>query len=193
MILPTTPGGFAVIEADPPWSFATYDGESSVPTQAADPYRTMSLDALKALPVADVTAPDCLLHLWTFGCFLEQALALGAAWGFTYKTDGFMWVKQWGDAAQIEMFDHPPRTKIGMGYWNRKEVEYGLIFTRGSPSRISGGVRQVIFAQAREHSRKPDERYERLEALAPGPYLELFGRRSRRGWTIFGDEATKFD
>jgi N6-adenosine-specific RNA methylase IME4 len=79
-----------------------------------------------------------------------------------------------------------------MGYWSRKQTEICLLFTRGSPRRLGKGVRQLIVAPRREHSRKPDERYERIEALVNGPYLELFARTSRPGWSAWGNETDKF-
>jgi N6-adenosine-specific RNA methylase IME4 len=153
----------------------------------------MSLDEMKALPVADLAAKDCLLHMWVIGSHLDQAIELGRHWGFTFKSDGLVWVKTG---------KHDPAVRpISMGKWVRKQVEYGLLFSRGKPSRTDAGVRQlietedenVIYAPKREHSRKPDERYERLERLAAGPYLEMFARQSRPGWASWGNEATRFD
>ncbi len=82
---------------------------------------------------------------------------------------------------------------MGMGKWLRQDSEVGLIFTVGKPSRLSAGVRQTILEPAREHSRKPDVRFERLEALVAGPRLEMFSRSSRAGWDAMGDEVGKFD
>jgi len=85
------------------------------------------------------------------------------------------------------------RTRMGMGKWTRKETEFALLFTRGKPSRLSGGVREIIDAPRREHSRKPDEQYDRIEALVGGPYLEMFARQRRGGWDSWGNEVDKFD
>ena len=78
---------------------------------------------------------------------------------------------------------------MGLGYHTRQNVELCLSATKGKPKRVSGGVHQVVMAPRREHSRKPDEVYERIEALYPGPYLELFSRTSRTGWDAIGDEV----
>lgn len=183
-----TGGPFGAIEADPPWSFLTYDRKSSVPTQAADPYQTMSLDDLKALPVADVAAADCALFLWTVDAHLAEAMALGAAWGFEFKTIALIWVK----AVPYIGADGFFTPQMGMGYWTRKEAEVCLLFTRGKPKRLSKSVRQVLAQPRREHSRKPFEAHQRIEKLVGGPYLEMFGRAPRKGWTVWGNEVEKF-
>jgi len=147
---------------------------------------------MKALPVADLAAKDCLLNMWVIGSHLDQAIELGRHWGFLFKSDGFIWVKTGKHDATLR--------PIGMGKWVRKQVEYSLIFSRGKPSRTDAGVRQlietgenVIYAPKREHSRKPEERYERIERLVSGPYVELFARETRRGWSCWGNETSKFD
>lgn len=179
---------YGVIEADPPWSYKTYSNSDRgvVPHRTEDaPYDPMTAEELLALPVAEIAAEDCVLHMWTISSHFDQCLALGRAWGFTYKSFGFNWVKT--------QKSDPEKPKMGMGKWFRQESEIGLIFTRGKPKRLSAGVRQVIMEPKREHSRKPDVRLERLEQLAAGPYLEMFSRKSRKGWDVMGDEAGKFD
>ncbi len=167
---------FGCIIADPPWSFKSYDGKSAVPTQAADPYGVMSIADLKTLPVADVAAKDCLLLMWTVSHLQDEAAEVGRAWGFTPKSVGFIWDKQ----------------RIGMGYWVRQEAEICKLFTRGKPKRLNADVRQMIRAPRREHSRKPDEQYERAERLVAGPYLEMFARQRRAGWSAWGNEVGSF-
>ncbi|ARB05726.1 DNA methyltransferase [Synechococcus virus S-ESS1] len=179
---------YGVIYADPPWSFKTYSNrdEGTVPHRSSEaPYRSMTAEQLVLLPVEEVAAKDCVLHMWVISSHIDQALALGRAWGFTFKSLGLVWVKtQKGD---------PETPKMGMGKWFRQEVEMCLLFTRGKPSRASAGVRQTILEPAREHSRKPDVGYERVEALSAGPYLEMFSRSSRPGWDCMGDQVGKFD
>lgn len=177
---PDLPSGpFACILADPPWRFETYDGEDSVPTQGDDPYVTMTLDDMCALPVGDVAAADCALFMWVVGSNLEDAFTLGRAWGFTYKTDAFVWVKS-------KLGGWPV---VGMGYWTRKQTETCLLFTRGSPKRLAKGVEQLIHCPRGAHSAKPDHQYEAIEALVGGPYLELFARTRRIGWSSWGNEV----
>ncbi len=82
---------------------------------------------------------------------------------------------------------------MGMGYWTRQEAEICHLFKRGKPKRLSRGVRSVIRAPRREHSRKPDEQYDRIEALVEGPYLEMFSRQNRSGWTSWGNQTEMFE
>ena len=181
-------GHYGTIYADPPWAFKTYsDSElGTVPHRGAtEPYPPMSREDLLALPVNEIAAKDCVLHMWTISSHADQAIELAAKWGFTYKSLGFVWVKtQKGD---------PEVPKMGMGHWLRQEAEVALLFTRGKPARLSKGVRQVILEPAREHSRKPDGFYERVEALSAGPYCELFSRTSRDGWDQMGNQLGFFD
>jgi N6-adenosine-specific RNA methylase IME4 len=74
------------------------------------------------------------------------------------------------------------------GYWTRANPEACWLATRGAPKRLHADVRQLIVAPIMEHSRKPDEAYERIERLVEGPYLELYARRPRPGWTSWGNE-----
>ena len=181
---PLPQGPFGVILADPPWSFKSWSGKTGTPHRTAnDHYVTTKTDKLADIPLVDVVARDCALFMWVVDSHVDQALALGTAWGFDFKTIAFVWHK--GTAA-----DH---AKIGMGYWTRKQAETCFMFTRGKPKRLSAGVRQLIVAPRREHSRKPDEQYERIEALVGGPYLELFARHTRPGWSAWGNETDKFN
>jgi len=192
MTAPLPAGPFACILADPPWGFRTYSGTDAVPTLAADPYATMTQDEMKALPVADVAGPDCLLIMWVVSSHIPQAIDLAAAWGFTYRSLGPVWIKA-RSPDQLEMFGDAPISDLSMGYWFRQQSEIALVFGRGSPERLSCGVRQVIWAPRREHSRKPDETHERIQALVAGPYLEMFAREPRPGWTVWGNQTDKFE
>ena len=179
---------YSTILADPPWSYKTFSNpkQGTVPHRTEDaPYLSMTREELLALPVADLAAKDSILHMWVISSHMDQALELGKAWGFTYKSLGMVWVKtQKGD---------PETPKMGMGKWFRQEAEVCLLFTKGKPSRVSAGVRQVMLEPAREHSRKPDESLDRVEALTAGPYLELFSRSTRAGWDAMGNQKGKFD
>jgi N6-adenosine-specific RNA methylase IME4 len=77
---------------------------------------------------------------------------------------------------------------MGQGYWTRANPEDCWLATRGHPKRLHADVRQFITAPVAEHSRKPDEIYERIERLVDGPYLELYARRDRPGWMTWGNE-----
>jgi len=187
---------FSCILADPPWAFRTFSGENMTPHRCAeDHYPTMTLAEMQALPVADLAAKDCALFMWVVGSHLAESIELAASWGFTFKTDAFYWLKQkLIGADQIDLFtDDIPEPRISFGYWTRKQVEPCWLFTRGKPKRLSKGVRQAIIEPRREHSRKPDQQYDRIEALVAGPYLELFSRTSRPGWTAWGNMAGTFE
>jgi N6-adenosine-specific RNA methylase IME4 len=109
-----------------------------------------------------------------------------ASWGFTYKTAAFVWVKTTRNAEVVTLAGEG--LHWGMGYATRSNTEPCLLATRGAPLRLAANVHQVIMAPVGEHSAKPDEAYRRIERLYPGPYLELFARRPREGWTTWGDE-----
>lgn len=168
---------FGAILADPPWSFRTYANDNVAPARGAQPYSVMSLADITALPVANVAAKDCLLFMWTVSHLQREAFDVADAWGFRPVSVAFVWDKG----------------RMGMGYWTRQEVEICHLFKRGKPARLSKGVRSLIRAPRREHSRKPDEQYARIEALCAGPYLELFARQSWSGWVAWGNQTNKFD
>lgn len=170
-------GEFGAILADPPWSFKTYANDNIAPARGAQPYRVMSIDDIKAIPVSQAAASNCLLFMWTVSHLQAAAFEVADAWGFKPVSVAFVWDK----------------ARMGMGYWTRQEVEICHLFKRGSPRRRSKGVRQIIRAPRREHSRKPDEQYERIEELVGGPYLELFARQSWPGWSAWGNETTKYE
>jgi len=186
---------FGCILADPPWAFRTHSGKTMTPHRCAeDHYLTMTLAEMAELPVERLAAPDCALFMWVVGSHLVEAIELAAAWGFSFKTDAFYWLKQrLIGADQIDLFTGDiPEPRISMGYWTRKQVEPCWLFTRGSPKRLAKGVRQAIVEPRREHSRKPDCQYDRIEALVAGPYLELFARTTRPGWSSWGNQTDKF-
>lgn len=168
---------YGAILIDPPWGLNTYSKKGVVPARGEQPYKTMKLADMAKLPVPDLAAKDCALFMWQSDSLPYAALTLAEAWGFRIVTDNvFVWRKP----------------SIGMGYWSRKECETVCLMTKGHPRRLSKGVRQVIDAPRREHSRKPDEQYERIQKLVAGPYLEMFARQQWPGWDSLGDEKNKF-
>ena len=194
MRLPTTPGGYAVIYADPAWTFRTRSakGQGRSPQRH---YATMDLAAIAALPVADVAARNASLFLWTTTPHLPAALSIMAGWGFVYSSVAFVWVKLKKSAnptqLRVTTLDDAD-CFVGMGYTTRQNAEFVLLGRRGAPKRRSAAVRQVVIAPRREHSRKPDQVRARIEALMAGPYLELFARTRAPGWDSWGDEVERF-
>jgi N6-adenosine-specific RNA methylase IME4 len=196
MDAPPQAGQYRVIYADPPWRFATYSDKGKGRSAEAH-YDCLSLDDIKSFPVATWAAVDAVLLLWATDPLLTRALEVIEAWGFAYKTVGFYWVKlnksvggrlsrEWPLLAERDFF-------TGLGFWTRANPEPCLLATRGQPRRRAGDVPKLLIAPRREHSRKPDETYARIERLLPGPYLELFARQSRPGWDGFGDQDGLFD
>ena len=156
----------------------------------------MSLADIKALPVAASAAKDCVLLMWAVDPMIPEALAVGASWGFKFKTVGLVWVKERrATSTRGSAFADPDeqRFPMGTGYWTRANPELCLLFTRGHPKRLSANVRKLMIAARREHSRKPDEQYDRIARLVDGPYLELFARKQRKNWRVAGNETDKFE
>lgn len=183
--LPT--GKYGAILADPPWPYATYSAKGKGRSAEAY-YDTLSIEDIKAFAVgARWALPACVLFLWVTKPTLPQALEVIPAWGFEYKTNGFCWVKTYPETGDA-LFELQHRYFFGLGHWTRSNPENCLLATRGKPQRSNADVPELIVAAIREHSRKPDEIYERIERLVPGPYLELFASSNaahRPGWTRF--------
>lgn len=187
---------YGAIAIDPASRFSSYTAiQSQNPTSRRDNerhYKTMSFAELAALPIKDLAAPTgCHLFLWTSGPFLPQAFALIEAWRFKYSTRAFTWLKTrrtWGPGDPLLESDF----HIGLGLTVRHQTEMVLLARRGNARRIAKDVREVIVAGRREHSRKPDEFFRRVEHYCAGPYVELFARERRPNWDCWGDEANKF-
>jgi N6-adenosine-specific RNA methylase IME4 len=169
---------FGVVYADPAWPFDAYSGKGKQ-RSAERHYDTESIERTQALPVQALAADDCALLLWAVWPRLDDALDVIRAWGFAYQTCGFLWVKQNPSGEGLYM---------GMGYHTRANSEPCLLATRGSPRRLANDVRQVVLDPVAQHSAKPEEVARRIERLYGGPYLELFARRPREGWTTWGNE-----
>jgi len=164
---------YSVIYADPPWDWKTYSDKGRAKTSDKH-YSLMGIEDLKMFPIGDIADGDCILFMWVQDAHMSDALELGEAWGFTYKTIGFVWDKQ----------------NFGMGYWTRKGAEVCLLFTKGHPHREDAGVRQFISEKATIHSKKPDEVRNRIVKLMGDlPRIELFARRKVEGWDCWGNEV----
>jgi N6-adenosine-specific RNA methylase IME4 len=194
---------YGVIYADPPWLFRTYSAKGTG-RGAISHYHVMTFDEIKALPVGEWTLPDCALFLWLPGPHLLQGLQLMNAWGFTYKGSGFVWIKPVKSVAKLLADRRAGRPliagkigkidfSIGTGYGTRKNAEFCLLGTRGSPHRLSKGVEELIVEPRRQHSQKPDCARDRIMRLFPGPYLELFARSTVPGWDAQGDQVGLLD
>lgn len=181
---------YGVILADPAWQFRVWNKDTGQGRSAEAHYRTMPLEDMKRLPIADLAAPNCALLMWAVWPSLPDAIALGQAWGFEYKTIGFDWIKTRAKAHQrFVTLDDSRNYHMGMGYYTRANTEPCLLFTRGRVKRLSKAVRMLVVAPVQEHSRKPDEVHKRIEQLFGGPYLEMFARRPFPGWDLWGNEV----
>ena len=171
---------YSVIYADPPWQYKVYS-KKGMGRSAESHYPTMTIEDIKALPVEKLADKDCALFLWvTFPCLLEGIETL-KAWGFTYKTVAFTWIKQ--NKKSDSLF-------WGMGYWTRANAELCLLGTRGHPKRAGKGVHQVIISHIEEHSRKPYEAHRRImELMGDVSKIELFARRKTVGFDVWGNEV----
>jgi len=192
-------GQYGLVYFDPPWKYEMFS-DKGLEKSPDKHYDTMSLDELKAMrdDVIFATAPDAVGIMWTTFALLDQALELMAAWGFKYKTGG-PWIKRAGTG----------NPAMATGYILRSSAEIFLIGTVGRPRTKNKGQRNLLLTGEwpedvseinaiivdtlrREHSRKPDEMIPLIEALFEGPYLELFSRTTRPGWTCWGNQTEKF-
>lgn len=176
---------FATILADPPWQFQNKTGKVAPEHKRLNRYSTMVLEDICALPVASVCADTSHLYLWVPNALLPEGLRVLAEWGFQYKAN-LVWHKVRKDGG--------PDGR-GVGFYFRNTTEIILFGVRGKNARtLAPGRSQVniIRTMKREHSRKPDEQYGIIEACSPGPYLELFGRGPREGWTTWGNQAEDY-
>jgi N6-adenosine-specific RNA methylase IME4 len=173
---------FATILADPPWQFINRTGKVAPEHRRLSRYGTMELPVIKALPIGSACAPTAHLYLWVPNAMLPEGIEVMRAWGFQYKSN-IVWHKVRKDGGSDGR---------GVGFYFRNVTELILFGTRGKNARtLAPGRSQVnyISSRKREHSRKPDEQYPLIESCSPGPYLELFGRGVRTGWTTWGNQA----
>lgn len=173
---------FTSILADPPWQFINRTGKVAPEHRRLARYRTMTTDEICALPVSEHVKSTAHLYLWVPNALLPDGLRVMEAWGFQYKSN-IVWHKVRKDGGSDGR---------GVGFYFRNVTELLLFGVRGKNARtLAPGRRQVNYmaSRKREHSRKPDEQYQIIEACSPGPYLELFARGTRPGWSYWGDQA----
>jgi len=163
--LPRIEGKYNVIVVDPPWAYGTiYDPQGR---RCASPYPEMSIEELKQLEIP--CSEDCVLWLWTTNAFIHDAFHLLEAWGFEPKTI-LTWVKN----------------TIGLGNWLRGQTEHCILAVKGKPIIDLTNQATVLFAESKEHSKKPVEFYKLVDSLCYGSKLDFFGREKHEGWEIYG-------
>lgn len=175
---------FSTILADPPWQFQNRTGKMAPEHKRLNRYGTLTLEEIKNIPVSQASEKDAHLYLWVPNALLAEGLAVMHAWGFSYKTN-IIWEK-------IRKDGEPDGR--GVGFYFRNVTEILLFGIRGRMRTLQPGRSQVniIRSRKREHSRKPDEQYQIIEACSPGGYLELFGRGGRDKWVTWGNQADDY-
>jgi N6-adenosine-specific RNA methylase IME4 len=161
---------FGCIYADPPWKY----GNQGTRASTNNHYQTMTVEEIAAEPVAQLSADNCHLHLWTTNGFLFEAREIMEAWGFKYKSV-FVWVKP----------------QMGMGNYWRLSHEFMLLGVKGSLPFREHNLMSWLEADRTKHSRKPRAVREMIERASPGPYLELYGREEIEGWTVYGNQIER--
>ena len=175
---------FKTVLADPPWQFQNRTGKMAPEHKRLTRYSTMKLADICSLPVADMLDETAHLYLWVPNALMPEGLEVLKAWGFEYKTN-LIWYKVRKDGG--------PDGR-GVGFYFRNVTEMILFGVKGNKARtLQPGRSQVniIRSMKQEHSRKPDELYDLIERCSPGPYLEMFARGVRPGWTSWGDQANE--
>ncbi len=172
---PVTAGraGFGTVVLDPPWSFDNKGSRAA----ADNHYQTVPSRLLHRIPLEDWMADTSAMFMWTTDSHIEEALALMKIYGFNYK-QMLHWIKI-----------KENRLQVGMGNYMRHVSETCLFGTRGKVKVKRHDVPAVIFAPRTEHSTKPAAIYQLAEYLCEGPYLEMFARERRPGWTSWGNEV----
>ncbi|MCL2150849.1 MAG: MT-A70 family methyltransferase [Coriobacteriia bacterium] len=173
---------FQTILADPPWQFKNRTGKVAPEHKRLNRYATLSIEEIKAIPVAEIADDTCHLYLWVPNALLPSGLQVMEAWGFEYKTN-IIWEK-------IRKDGEPDGR--GVGFYFRNVTEILLFGVRGTNARTLSPARSqvnLLRSRKREHSRKPDEIFEIIEQCSNAPYIELFARGRREGWVLWGNEA----
>jgi N6-adenosine-specific RNA methylase IME4 len=178
---------YSVILADPPWSYADvnmdwatdvkkYDNNRSV----VDHYEVMDLDSVKGLPVLDIANENCALFLWCVWPLIYESKEVMESWGFTYRSIAWLWAKLNPSGLGFH---------TGLGYYTRANTEPCMLAIRGRMTPAVKDVLALIVSPVREHSRKPDEQYGKIQRLYPdASKIELFARRKRPEWSAWGNE-----
>lgn len=170
---------YNIIYADPAW---TYDDKCHAGERGAEyKYPCMSIEEIKQLPVERLAEQDCTLFIWVTWPMIAEGLEVIKAWGFKYKTLGFVWIKLNKIAKTLFW---------GMGNWTRSNTKICLIGIKGKPKRINKGIHSVIMSVIEKHSKKPDIVREKIvELMGDLSRIELFARQEVSGWDCWGNEV----
>ncbi len=201
--IPRVPGGYRTVLVDPPWKYAQKLVQKAR-GGAAKWYRTLTVAEIGTLPIRELAGRDCQLWLWTTNTFLHDAFHLLEDWGFTYKSK-ITWAKGHVTSGRLTL-------QMGLGYWLHGVTEELLLATVGDPRwKMRGpkgatglnlstlllepdvdadeaGASALLLEAKGPHSVKPENSYRVVEAMGMEPRLELFARRPRPGWAVWGDQ-----
>lgn len=183
---------YAIIYADPPWKYK----DKSCDGACEKIYPTLGADQICELPIKQLAAKDSVLFMWATYPQLQEAFKVIEAWGFTYKTIAFQWIKL---NRNVELNNFMISTVadilhkacfFGLGRWTRGNTECCLLATKGKPKRIDNAVSQLIFSPLTRHSAKPPETRDKIVRLmGDNDRLELFAREHAAGWDCWGNEV----
>lgn len=201
---------YSIIFLDPPWK---YNSRANHKTRfrggACGHYPLMTMAEIAALPIGGLAARDCALLMWCTFPYLDQQIKLFERWQFRFRTQFLTWIKlnpKGHDLPKDDPNYRPGKQYVlysdglfhsvffGVGYYSKSNPEVCLLGMRGQLPTISDAVSSVILAPRRAHSRKPDEAYERIEAVfGDVPRIELFARHDRQGWVATGNDLDGID
>ena len=178
---------YQIIYADPPWDYQDKRNKpcKNNPTGAGGAskhYSTIPIQELKALPVKDISAENCMLFMWATAPFMKEAIELIESWGFKYRTMPFVWIKMKNDMSDFRL--------DGIGSYTLNNAEFILLGRKGKYWRDSTKVKQIIFTPKLAHSEKPKQVRNRItELMGDLPRIELFARQKTEGWDVWGNEV----
>jgi N6-adenosine-specific RNA methylase IME4 len=173
---------YNIIYADPAWNYTTFSNKIPQRAKSGQKYNAMRMVDIYDLPVNKISNENAILFMWATSALLPEAIYTIKAWGFDFKTVGFVWIKKNKKQTDTNFW--------GMGKYTRANAEYCLIGTKGNIKAISHGVHSVIETPIEAHSKKPDiVRDKIVELMGDLPRIELFARQKADGWDSWGNEV----
>ncbi len=177
---------YSVILADPPWKYQYWSPANPGARRAENHYPVMELEDMCSIPVAEIANENCALFIWATWPLLYESHEVIKAWGFKYKTLAWIWIK--AKKSGFGFF-------TGMGFYTRSNTEPCLLAVKGRMPVAVHDIQALIYSSVREHSRKPDDQYRKIESLYPDrKYLEMFARKKHSSqWAVWGNEVESIE
>ena len=173
---------YKIIYADPAWNYTATSNKIPCRNKDGQPYNAMRMIDIYDFKLPE-TDKDCVLFMWATAPLMPEAFYLLKCWGFEYKTIAFTWVKKNKKNKTSNFW--------GMGSWTRSNPEFCLLAVKGNPKAISHSIHSIGEYPIMEHSKKPEEVAQLIERASAPQFLELFGRETRDGWTVWGNEIKR--